>query len=191
MLADGKRVAALPEILSDAGYETMMAGESTFCIGTDLESDPLNIRQVASRYAAARSASCAGLSKGVQPPSRCRQSLYVPPAFLTWSSTLMPDLYEPFLEDNTPAMKFMPPLYCDGPKQMTHKDIEEPFYSSTYFTDRLLGYLEARDVSKPFFAYLPYTAPHCESSGSAHGTKADQSSKLMDRAVASARWGNS
>lgn len=35
------------------------------------------------------------------------------------------------------------------------------FYSSDGFTDRLLDYLAERaDTSQPFFAYLPFTAPH-------------------------------
>lgn len=76
------------------------------------------------------------------------------------------DLYEPFLEDNTPAMKILPPLYVEGAKQISHKEIQQipdqPFYSTEYFTERMLGFLKERDESKPFFAYLPYTAPHCE-----------------------------
>lgn len=71
------------------------------------------------------------------------------------------DLYEPFLDDNTPAMKFLPPLYVEGSKQISHRDIEGPFYSSTYFAERLIGFLGERDTKKPFFAYLPFTAPHC------------------------------
>jgi arylsulfatase len=65
-------------------------------------------------------------------------------------------------------MKFLPPLYVEGSKQISHKDIPGPFYSTTSFTDRLLGFLGERDESKPFFAYLPYTAPHCEYSSTAH-----------------------
>jgi len=39
--------------------------------------------------------------------------------------------------------------------------IPADFYSSDYFTSKLLGYLEARrDVQKPFFAYLSFIAPH-------------------------------
>lgn len=34
------------------------------------------------------------------------------------------------------------------------------FYSSDHFTDRLLAYLRERDAARPFFAYLPYSAPH-------------------------------
>lgn len=59
-------------------------------------------------------------------------------------------------------MKFLPPLYVEGAKQITHKDIEGPFYSSTYFADRMVGFLSERDKSKPFFSYLPFTAPHCK-----------------------------
>lgn len=71
------------------------------------------------------------------------------------------DLYEPFLEDNTPAMKFLPPLYVENEKPISHQDIPGPFYSSTYFTDRMIGFLEERNKEKPFFSYLPFTAPHC------------------------------
>lgn len=43
------------------------------------------------------------------------------------------------------------------------KDVSIPddFYSSDFYTDRLLGYLERdRQPGKPFFAYLAFTAPH-------------------------------
>ncbi|MCY1281120.1 Arylsulfatase [compost metagenome] len=43
------------------------------------------------------------------------------------------------------------------------KPVEVPadFYSSTFYTDKLIGYLEAgRGSGKPFFAYAAYTAPH-------------------------------
>ncbi|KAI9633387.1 alkaline-phosphatase-like protein [Dioszegia hungarica] len=120
------RVAALPEILSDAGYETIMSGKWHL-----------------------------GLPVHAQPHARGFQKVF----------GLLPGagnhyLYEPFLEDNTPAMKFLPPLYVEGAKQITHKDIEGPFYSSTYFADRMVGFLSERDKSKPFFSYLPFTAPH-------------------------------
>ncbi len=39
--------------------------------------------------------------------------------------------------------------------------LPEGFYSSDGFTDRLLDYFaERQDRSQPFFAYLPFTAPH-------------------------------
>lgn len=42
---------------------------------------------------------------------------------------------------------------------------EDPkgFYSTDYYTDQLIRYFDGRsqdDKSKPFFAFLPYTAPH-------------------------------
>ncbi|MDO7835631.1 arylsulfatase [Sphingobium sp. HBC34] len=39
-------------------------------------------------------------------------------------------------------------------------DLPADFYSSDYFTDRLLDYLGERDRDTPFFAYLPFSAPH-------------------------------
>ncbi|MBL8471049.1 MAG: arylsulfatase [Rhodocyclaceae bacterium] len=43
------------------------------------------------------------------------------------------------------------------------KSIDIPrtgFYSSVAFTDKIMEYLEQTDSSKPFFAYLAFTAPH-------------------------------
>ncbi|WVQ99095.1 hypothetical protein IAU59_006227 [Kwoniella sp. CBS 9459] len=120
------RVAALPEILSDAGYETMMSGKWHL-----------------------------GLPKHAQPAARGFQKVF---ALLPGAGNHY--LYEPFLEDGTPALKFIPPIYAEGDQQISHKEIPQPFYSSTYFTDRMVGFLQERDESKPFFAYLPYTAPH-------------------------------
>ena len=42
-------------------------------------------------------------------------------------------------------------------------DLPDNFYSSDYFTDRLVEFLEtehSNDQDRPFFAYLPYSAPH-------------------------------
>ncbi|HVC54631.1 MAG TPA: arylsulfatase [Stellaceae bacterium] len=41
------------------------------------------------------------------------------------------------------------------------EELPADFYSSDGFTDKLIGYLDARpDHARPFFAYLAYTAPH-------------------------------
>lgn len=41
------------------------------------------------------------------------------------------------------------------------KHVPSDFYSTTTFTDELIGYLDERkDKEQPFFAYLPFTAPH-------------------------------
>ena len=36
----------------------------------------------------------------------------------------------------------------------------ENFFSSDAYTDKLMGWLEAQPKDQPFFAYLPFTAPH-------------------------------
>jgi len=41
--------------------------------------------------------------------------------------------------------------------------LPKEFYSSDYFTDRLIEFLGTEDASdhqRPFFAYLPFSAPH-------------------------------
>lgn len=38
--------------------------------------------------------------------------------------------------------------------------LPEDFYSSDYFTDRLIDWLGERPRERPFFAYLPFSAPH-------------------------------
>jgi len=50
-------------------------------------------------------------------------------------------------------------LYTEDDKFV---DVPPNFYSSDYFTDKLLDYFEQRspDDERPFFAYLPYQAPH-------------------------------
>ncbi len=39
-------------------------------------------------------------------------------------------------------------------------ELPADFYSSTSYTENMLGYLEERDENAPFFAYLAFTAPH-------------------------------
>jgi arylsulfatase A-like enzyme len=53
-----------------------------------------------------------------------------------------------------------PARLCSTPN--TNNDYEG-FYSSTFYVDNLLKYLNDRDeqeAEKPFFAYLPFAAPH-------------------------------
>lgn len=38
--------------------------------------------------------------------------------------------------------------------------LPDDFYSSDYFTERLIGWLGERPKGRPFFAYLPFSAPH-------------------------------
>lgn len=68
------------------------------------------------------------------------------------------------LEGGTSHFGDMKPLHAnyhtqyleDGKSVMVSKD----FYSSVGYTDKMLEFLREADSSKPFFAYLAYTAPH-------------------------------
>jgi len=65
--------------------------------------------------------------------------------------------YEPQADVKPGLLHSTPSLYAED------RDFVAPpqgFYSSDTFTDRLIGYLEARDRSRPFLAYLAYSAPH-------------------------------
>ncbi|MBN7795533.1 arylsulfatase [Parahaliea mediterranea] len=56
----------------------------------------------------------------------------------------------------------MPPASLGGANYTENGEpvgIPEQFYSSDYFTDKLLAFLDEGD-GRPFFAYLPFTAPH-------------------------------
>jgi arylsulfatase len=125
------RVAALPEILSDAGYATYMAGK--WHLGLTKESTPH--------------------ARGFQ-----RSFALLPGAGNHYG-------YEPQLQDGSPAIKFMPPLYYEDDKQVALDDLPQPFYSSDVFAEKLIAQLDQRkadveESQKPFFAYLPFTAPH-------------------------------
>jgi len=52
------------------------------------------------------------------------------------------------------------PMYAEDAAYVT--ELPEGFYSTDYFTDRLIEFFEERqaDDQRPFFAYLPYSAPH-------------------------------
>ncbi|KAJ0353890.1 hypothetical protein COL154_011991 [Colletotrichum chrysophilum] len=74
--------------------------------------------------------------------------------------------YEPQLDD---AEFKIPCLnteghWMDGDKFINHRtDLPKDFYSTRYFTDRMIKFLEERnekEKDEPFFAYLPFTAPH-------------------------------
>lgn len=50
--------------------------------------------------------------------------------------------------------------YEDDGRPLGLDDLPADFYSTEYFTSRILAYLESNDSGEPWFAYLPYTAPH-------------------------------
>lgn len=129
-------VAALSEILQDAGYHTLISGK--WHLGFTPESN-----------AAER-----GFDR---------------------SFTLLPGAcnhyaYEPQFKDKDYTAFFQrvnPHMYTiDGKKYAVPPNRErhpEGFYSSDFYTDNLVDWLEERgdeNRKKPFFAYLPFSAPH-------------------------------
>ncbi|KAF5719121.1 Arylsulfatase [Fusarium mundagurra] len=121
------------EIIQDAGYHTLMSGK--WHLGTTNETSP---------------------------HARGFDNSYV---FL--SGCCNHYNYEPQLDD--PAHGFFTPMnagkfwmqddrFLD---RRNPKDIPDDFYSTTTFPEKLIVYLKDRkDTEQPFFAYLPFTAPH-------------------------------
>ena len=123
------RVAALPEILSDAGYKTFMSGK--WHLGLTKESSPW--------------------ARGFQ-----KSFALLPGAGSHYA-------FEPQLPNGEAAIKFMPPLYFEDDKPLSLDQLPRPFYSSDVFASKLIQFLSERsekDTESPFFAYLPFTAPH-------------------------------
>lgn len=56
--------------------------------------------------------------------------------------------------------KFVPNAANTYSLNGTHVEPPESFYSSTFFTDELLKLLPDTEETRPFFAYLAFTAPH-------------------------------
>lgn len=50
-------------------------------------------------------------------------------------------------------------LYDDDGRDVTN-ELPADFYSTTFYTDKLIEFLRSRPREKPFFGYLAYTAPH-------------------------------
>ena len=76
------------------------------------------------------------------------------------SFSLLPAAHDHFgREIASPAMPM--PMYAEDNAYVTA--LPEGFYSTDYFADRLIGFFEegkAAGDQRPFFAYLPFSAPH-------------------------------
>ncbi|MGE3991836.1 arylsulfatase [Pseudorhodoplanes sp.] len=66
--------------------------------------------------------------------------------------------FEPEAHDKPNILALTPSLYIEDRKYV--ETLPPDFYSSDTFTTIMLDYLRARDTSRPFFAYLPFSAPH-------------------------------
>jgi arylsulfatase len=67
--------------------------------------------------------------------------------------------YEPPETADRPGLlKVTPALYIEDDTFVS--SLPADFYSSDAYADKLIGYLAQRDTQRPFFAYLPFAAPH-------------------------------
>ncbi|KAF7557483.1 hypothetical protein G7Z17_g725 [Cylindrodendrum hubeiense] len=126
------RIAALPEILQDAGYFTAMSGK--WHLGLKPEHSP----------------SARGFTKSVALLPGAGNHFNYEPDF-------DPDL-------NYPSFMKSEGLWMEDGRVIDRKsELPHDFYSTNYFTNRLLQFLDERtpvEAEQPFFAYLAYTAPH-------------------------------
>ncbi|KAF7975825.1 hypothetical protein HWV62_8375 [Athelia sp. TMB] len=125
------RVAALPELLQDAGYHTLLSGKWHL-----------------------------GLKPAHGPHARGFDRSF---ALLPGASNHYG--WEPqFGEDMPRFMENLPPLYvADGAKvDVKANTTNDPagFFSSDHYASTLINYLDARPRDTPFFAFLPFAAPH-------------------------------
>lgn len=122
------KVAALPELLQDAGYYTVMSGK--WHLGKTPEHFP----------------SAKGFERSFALlPGAANHYLFETP---------LPDEELPRLLRSTKG------LYSED--DHLADELPSGFYSSDYFTDRLIEFIgdDQRRDNRPFFAYLPFSAPH-------------------------------
>ena len=125
-----KRVAALPELLRDAGYETIISGK--WHLGVEPDQDPVR--------------------RGFEH---------------SFASLPAGNNHFGLIQSPGGDKKITRFAYTDNGRPVT--SLPKNYYSSDYFAERLLGFLKAgrsagpgagSHRARPFFAYLPFTAPH-------------------------------
>ncbi|KAF9769295.1 hypothetical protein IL306_013304 [Fusarium sp. DS 682] len=125
------KVAALPEILSDAGYLTLMSGKWHLGMKPDV------------------SPSARGFKKSFGFLPGCGNHFNYEPQFEADQDTMLLTSDGFWMENESPVDR--------------KKDLPEDFYSTNFFTDKLIDMLANRteeEKEQPFFSYLAYTAPH-------------------------------
>ncbi|KAJ4351413.1 uncharacterized protein N0V89_006755 [Didymosphaeria variabile] len=127
-----ERVVALPELLSDGGYFTLMSGK--WHLGLRPEHHPIN----------------RGFKKSFALLPGCANHYAYEPEYKDPES-------EPgkFFETATRALHAEDDHFMD--------QLPPGFYSSDAYADKLMTYLDDRteeEKAQPFFAYLPFSAPH-------------------------------
>lgn len=66
-------------------------------------------------------------------------------------------------DENGEESKFLPFLYAEDDRKVdAEKELPEDFYSTNFFTDKYLEFLDDKEqrAGRPFFSCLTYTAPH-------------------------------
>lgn len=126
------RVVALPELLSDGGYFTCMSGK--WHLGLKPEHHPVK----------------RGFKKSFALLPGCANHYGHEPQYDD-------PHHEPdkFFETATRALHAEDDIILDR--------LPDDFYSSDAYADKLMGYLDDRteeEKQQPFFAYLPFSAPH-------------------------------
>ena len=125
------RVATLPEILRDNGYHTMMSGK-------------WHLGLIPSRFPCAR-----GFERSYALLPACSNHYgYRPDAEQRGE-------FPEFLEKSTIALHVEDESYID--------ELPKDWYSSNAYGDHMIQYLDewhSQKSDKPFFAYLPFSAPH-------------------------------
>ncbi|RSM00815.1 hypothetical protein CEP52_008927 [Fusarium oligoseptatum] len=125
------KVVTLPELLRDAGYYNVMAGK--WHLGSTKEHSPK-----ARGFEKSFTLLVGGANHHGWEPELAAEDIK----------------FKPMLRGGTTG------LYLDEDEWIS--ELPKDYYSSDYFTDRLITYLKDRedDDKRPFFAYLPFQAPH-------------------------------
>lgn len=147
------RVAALPELLHDAGYLTLMSGKWHLGMtpdrypsrrGFDRSFSLLPVRNWSSHARVNQTRQCELLTG--------------------WQGAANHYGWEPQTQDKTPKLFARnSSIYVEDDTHISPVDLGPDFYSSESFVTKLLQYFEQRDDrqrQRPFFAYLPFSAPH-------------------------------
>lgn len=130
-----ERVVALPELLRDAGYQTIMSGK--WHLGLTTERSP---KARGFERSFAHLPACSN-HYGYEPQLRGTDRI---PDFMTMS----------FIALHSEDGEYIKELPTD------EKNV---WYSSNGYGDKMIQYLQERQSTsdeRPFFAYLPFTAPH-------------------------------
>lgn len=124
------KVAPLPDVLREGGYYTLMAGK--WHLGLRPEYAP----------------HAKGFTKSFSLLPGCANHY-------GWEPQLEKlEKLPGFIETTTAA------LHIEDSKYVDNDTLPEEFYSSDYYADKLVSYLNERPKDQPFFAYLPFSAPH-------------------------------